>query len=134
MTKTIVTCDAAGFKMNLINTAVRLIIVFNPAFYPSILFGGYLGSVSGGGRPFFFSVPACCGTQSASPVHWAPDFLSPGLKCRCHEADREPPSVAVLLSSSHAYSSKGTVFIFTFYCHFFTGWRGIVELPLEGIR
>jgi hypothetical protein len=52
VTKAIVTCDAAGFLMNLINTAVQLILVFNPAFYPSILFGGYLGSFSGRGRRY----------------------------------------------------------------------------------
>jgi len=33
-----------------IKTAVQLIIVFIPAFYPSIHFGGYLGSISGRGR------------------------------------------------------------------------------------
>jgi len=50
--KTIVTCVAAGFQMNLMNAVVQLIIVFNPAFYPSILFGGYLGSISGRGGPY----------------------------------------------------------------------------------
>lgn len=82
MTKAIVTCNAAGFQMNLIHTAVQLIIVFNPAFYPTILFGGHLVSISGRGRRYtlIFRVPAGCGAQSASPVRWAPDFLSPGLK------------------------------------------------------
>jgi hypothetical protein len=81
------------------------------------------------------SVSAGCGAQAAFPIDWAPDFLSPGLNCPGREADHQPPSVAVLLPGSYAYSNTGTVFIFTFYCHFFfTGWRGIVEISLEGIR
>lgn len=52
MTKAIVTCDAAAFQMNLISSVVQLIILFNPEFYPSIIFGGYLGSISGRSRRY----------------------------------------------------------------------------------
>jgi hypothetical protein len=65
VTNAIVTCDAAGFQMNLINTSVQLIIVFIPTFYPLIHFGGYLGSISGRGR--FYTLLSSASLPAVEP-------------------------------------------------------------------
>jgi nicotinamide riboside transporter PnuC len=78
VTVTLVTFDAAGFQISLINAAVQLIIVFNPEFYPSILLDIWI-RFPAGASVILFGVLAGCGAQSASPGHWAPDFISSGL-------------------------------------------------------
>ena len=136
--KAIVTCDAAGFQMHLINTAVQLIIVFNPAFYPSILFGGYLVSISGRGRRYTLYLQRPCrlwspvrvssslGTgfsfswaEVSGPWSWPPTSISCGTSVQ----------QLSLLKIQVQFLSLPFIGIV-----FFTGWRGIVELPLEGIR
>jgi len=88
VTKAVVTCDAASFQTNLINTAVQSVIVFNPAFYPAILFGGYLGSISGRGRPYTLSAASLSAVESSQRLQFTGHriFFPPGLKCPGCEA------------------------------------------------